>query len=303
LSMTPESQKLEDLNLKKNNILISELFLKVYQHLWDTERFHKSGYAEDVTYNYKKHIEPHLGTYDATLLTRKRIKLWYQKLSNTPNMANRCLEVLSRMYSFAIDMEWLDASPCLHIKQIKEKKRNRYATETEVKAIGAVLEANEKKFPLAVAYLRTMLFTGSRPKALECLRWEDIIIGGEASTISFDGKTSAETGEKETLVIPNHIVDMWKTLPTRPDGLVFGPVNYRILWAKIKKEAGCKDLWARDLRRTFATIGMSNGVDMNVISELLNHQSVQTTKLYAKLNSTARIEAATIISDKIKGLL
>jgi integrase len=78
---------------------------------------------------------------------------------------------------------------------------------------------------------------------------------------------------------------------------------YQPLWEKVSAEAGCPDLWARDLRRTFATVGMSSGIKMDTISELLNHKSVQTTKLYAKLNDDARVEASSAISNKISEIV
>jgi integrase len=72
------------------------------------------------------------------------------------------------------------------------------------------------------------------------------------------------------------------------------------LWAKIRKEAGCPDLRARDLRRTFATVGMSAGLKMDQISEILGHRSTQTTKIYAKLNIDSQIESARAIADAIE---
>jgi integrase len=92
-------------------------------------------------------------------------------------------------------------------------------------------------------------------------------------------------------------------LPKREDGLIFGIKMPSHLWRKIRKEAGCEDLWARDSRRTFATIGMSNGVKMDTVSELLNHSSVQTTKTYAKLNGSARSQAVETIASKMNQLL
>jgi integrase len=98
-------------------------------------------------------------------------------------------------------------------------------------------------------------------------------------------------------------MDMIKNLPKRQDGLIFGIGLPGYLWRKIRKEAGCEDLWARDFRRTFATVGMSNKVDMKVIGKLLNHHSQQTTDRYALLDNSARLEAVSAISAKLDSIL
>lgn len=74
----------------------------------------------------------------------------------------------------------------------------------------------------------------------------------------------------------------------------------RTLWRRVREEAGCPDLWVRDWRRTFATLGYSDGVDMWTVGELLNHRSTETTKIYAKMMDTRRLEAVTRIADKIE---
>jgi hypothetical protein len=73
----------------------------------------------------------------------------------------------------------------------------------------------------------------------------------------------------------------------------------RAFWKRIQNETGCKDLWARDLRRTMATVGLSNGVALGVIGKLLNHKSNQTTEIYAKAFETKKIEAVEVIADEL----
>ncbi len=290
---------MEEQNLKKNELTINQLFQKVWKHLWSTKRYVESGHAKIVTLNFNKHIAPVFGEYAANKLTRRDIREWHSLLSGTPITANRSLSVLSRMYSFAIEMEWTEENPTLGIKKLTEKKRSRYATETEIRTLFQALRNTGPESLRASVFLSTVLFTGARPQSLEKLKWKDYSGG----VISFSGKSSAVSGEQETLVIPDQIVGMWKTLPKRLDGLIFGKVPYRWLWDRIRVVAACPDLTARDLRRTYATIGMSNGIDMALISELLNHKSAQTTKRYAKLDQSARIEASSIIAAKINSIL
>ncbi len=284
----------------KNSILISDLFKKVWKAYWNKPRFIESGHAKNVLSNYQRHIEPVFGHLEADKITRAQVRLWQQELADTPIAANRAFEVLSRLYSFAYEFDWLlVVNPCSKIKKLPEKKRGRYANEEEIKKIFSAIEKYKDKKPVECIFLQTVLFCGARPLSLCKIYWKDLV----GNTLTFNGKSTADSGEKETLVIPNQIVDLWKSLPLRDDGLIFGPVNYRLLWEKIRAEIGASCLWARDLRRTFATVGMSGGISMGVISELLNHKDTQTTKVYAKLNQAAKIEASSAIADRLNSII
>jgi integrase len=279
---------------------IDDLFNKVWKKHWNTPRYVQSNHARVVMGNYLNHIKPEFGEQKLGKVTKTQVREWHERMINTPVGANRCLEVLSRCYKYAIDREWFDGlNPCMGIKPFTEKKRKRYATEDEIKKIGDILDNERANFPIEVAFLFTLLFTGARPISLQKARWRDLSNG----VLTFEGKSSAETGEKESVIFPPNILAMIETLPKREDGLIFGIKLPGHFWRKIRKEAGCEDLWARDLRRTFATVGMSNNVKMDTIGELLNHHSTQTTKRYALLNNTARSEAVGTIASKLHTIL
>lgn len=292
--------------MKPKKLTVQELFEFVLNDHWSSERFIDSGYLQKVKSNFENHIKPKFGTLKITSLTRKMVREWHHELRNKPVAANRAFEVLSRMYSYAFEKEWLDQNqnPCLFIKTHRERKRKRFATETEIAKIGELLNKAYLSAPKGVTFLFTLLYTGARPRSLERANWQDFTsLENGFGLLTFDGKTTEETGEQESVIIPPPIVKMISALPRRIDGLIFGIKIPRHLWYRIRKQAGCPDLWARDLRRTFATVGMSNGIKMDVISELLNHKSVQTTKIYAKLYDVERIAGVRKISEKITSIL
>ena len=279
---------------------IDELFEKVWKKHWDAPRYHESGHAREVRRNYENRIRSEFGHKRVSKVKRNDIRKWHERMGERPVSANRCLEVLSGMYKHAIDCEWFEGiNPCVSIRAYTERKRKRYANEIEIRKLGDILTRSQRAYPLEVAFIYTLLFTGARPRSIERAKWADFKEG----VLTFSGKSTHETGEKESVLFPKNILDILNSLPKREDGLIFGISLPSYLWRKWRKEAGCEDLWARDLRRTFATIGMSNGVDMPVVSELLNHHSVQTTKLYAKLNDTRRNQAVDTIADKLTDIL
>lgn len=292
--------------MKPKKLIVQELFNIVWDEHWDCDRFQNSGHAAEVKRNYDKHIKAIFAEKKITSIKRKKVREWHQSLRDFPVAANRSLEVLSRMFTFAVEKDWIDAAdnPCIFIKSHRERKRKRYATEDEITKLGEFLDRNYHVSPRGVTFLYALLYTGARPRSLERAKWQDITrIENGFGLFTFEGKSSAETGEDETVLIAPKVMELIEALPKRVDGLVFGIKKPRELWDRIRKEAGCPDLWARDLRRTFASVGRSNGVDMDTIGQLLNHKSTQTTMIYAKLYPSARVHSVSLIADKLNTLL
>jgi len=72
----------------------------------------------------------------------------------------------------------------------------------------------------------------------------------------------------------------------------------------LRQAGGCQDLWARDFRTTFATIGFSSGQSLGIVGDLLGHKSTQTTKKhYAMLMEEPAVQAAGRISATIEQML
>jgi len=287
-------------------ITINELFEKVWDEHWNCDRYLKSGHAKEVRYNYNKRIKDFFGDQTLARIKVLDVKKWHQRHKDLPFAANRALEVLSRLFEYAAEngINQYGFNPCRGVKHFTEKSRARYATAEEIQKIGEVLVKYQDKWPLETALLFTILYTGARPRSLQRANWHDLSqLEGGFGVLIFEGKSTAKTGDNERVIFPPNIMEMIAKLPKRRDNLIFGIGIPKDKWHQIRKEAGCPDLYARDLRRTFATVGMSNcNIKMETIGELLNHRSAQTTKVYARLDNRARIEAVTEISKKISEL-
>ena len=63
------------------------------------------------------------------------------------------------------------------------------------------------------------------------------------------------------------------------------------LWYRVRKEAGIEDVRLHDLRHTYASHAVMNGVPVPVVSRMLGHSNVRMTLRYAHLGDR-EIEAA-----------
>ena len=55
----------------------------------------------------------------------------------------------------------------------------------------------------------------------------------------------------------------------------------KVMWNKIKKDAGVENRDLKSLRHTFATFCVTKGVPLRMIQKYLMHKSIKTTEVYA----------------------
>ncbi len=293
----------------KAELTVAGLYERARLDHWAAERYQRSGWAREVQYLYKAHIEGPFRSDKLSELTPTRIRDWHKKYVKTPYAGNRALNVLSRMFRIAEEQELRpqNTNPCLLVKSHPEKKRKRFATLAEIKALGQCLDRKADRYPKEVAFLYILMFSGSRPRAIERATWDQLkeveIEGKTHGVLTFKGKTSADSGEDEIVILPPQAMTILNRLPKTERGTITCNRMPSKLWKKIRDEAGCTDLWARDLRRTFATIGMSDGVNKDQIGQLLNHKTADTTNVYAKLMDHAKVAAAASIANRMEEIL
>ena len=70
----------------------------------------------------------------------------------------------------------------------------------------------------------------------------------------------------------------------------------QIVWTDIRKRAGLEDFRLHDLRHTFASYAVMNGVSMPTVSRLLGHGILESTNRYVHLsNDSVRAAAGRVV--------
>lgn len=295
---------------KKKELTVNDMFEKTKSGYWSQDRFKESKWGNKVENFYKNHIKDTFGNTKLSEVTPNKVRNWHDSVKEKAlHSANRSLEVLTKIFNYAEQTEIrpVGTNPCAGIKHHTEVSRERFATIAELKKLTDLLDKEMEHSPRPATFLYVMLYTGSRPIALRRAKWSQVRFCKEGDeqygVLTFKGKTTAKTGKQESVVLPPQIMKMLLALPAMEDGSLLGIKLPERMWQKIRKKAGCTDLWARDFRRTFATLAMSGGENIGTIAELLNHKSTQTTKIYAKLMDETKVKAALRIADKIETML
>jgi integrase len=252
---------------------------------------------------WSKYVEPTaLAKKKVAEVSHEDIDQLHRRHADTPHQANRILQMLSSMFtrseiwrdSTGKVMRSIGTNPCQHVRRYKEPKRRRYMTQDEMAAVLDELRKKESRYPAGVAFVRLLIYTGARSNEIRTARWEwirgDYIEFPEGATKT---EGTAEAGVSRVFLSPpaKAVLD---SLP-RTSGTITGIESPKNLWYTVTKKAGCPGLRMHDCRHSFASVGLSNGMTLEQIGELLNHRSRLTTQRYAHLmEDRARASVAAI---------
>lgn len=228
------------------------------------------------------------------------VRLLHRSLSTKPYQANRTLALMSVLLNYAETRGWrpLGSNPCCHVERFPEKKRRRIMSAEEALRLGLALREEEAKNPAAVAFIYLLAFTGARKGEIAAAKWSQL----QGDKLVLTEHKTDRTGDDRVIHLPPQVVEILERIP-RTSGAIMGIKTPRNVWIKIREKAGCPDLRIHDLRRSFASAALSDGVPLGQVGELLGHRSAQTTKGYAYLMDDAAKVAAAKAATTMAGML
>jgi integrase len=130
-------------------------------------------------------LKPALGTRPAAGIVRADVReLLDPIIERAPVRANRVLAVIRRIYTWAMDKELVQASPCTGLKPPTDervRRRKRVLSDEELLALLVALERLQKAWPLQADATELLLFTCLRESAVLGLHDDDLVdVTGEA---------------------------------------------------------------------------------------------------------------------------
>ena len=206
----------------------------------------------------------------------------------TPTRANRCGEVLRKMFSLAVDAGMRPDNPALNYRRREETQRDRFLSLDEVTALVGALDVADD--PLAADLVRMLILTGARKGEVCNARFDDFSLDH-----LFWTKQAATTKQRRIHRVPisQEVASIIRRRRAEvPEGCPWlfplldgsAPVrNIERAWDQIRKLAGLEGLRLHDLRHTFASLLVSDGSSLEMIGGLLGHSNTRTTQRYAHL--------------------
>ncbi len=248
----------------------------------------------------RKHIVPGLGELRVSEARRKHILEFQYGLSDMPTVANRCVDILVKMFNLAElwEMRPPGRNPCRSVRRYKVNgRKERFLTPQELARLGRTLDiapAERLASRHAAAAIRLLILTGCRRNEIMGLAWDDLDFEAGEMRLA-DSKTGARI-----VPLPPAAVDVLKDLPRVAGNPWVFPgkrkgthqVNINDSWNRVRERAGLDGVRLHDLRHTFASRALAIGEGLPMIGELLGHRKIDTTARYAHL-ARESIQAST----------
>jgi len=179
-------------------------------------------------------------------------------------------------------------------------------TEEEVQRLWTTLDACEaagSESLSAITAYRLLILTDCRLSEIQKLKWEYIRPNGLFLP-------NSKTGARK-IAIGREVHDLLARLPDGDGNPYVLPgtlpgahiTDLQKPWQRIRKRAGLEGLRIHDLRHSFASFALANGLTLAEIGKLLGHTQVQTTARYANLAEKHVDAAADRVSGVIGGLV
>ena len=300
-----------------------------WMRLW-YETYSKPNIREATQERYWNHIQyhiiPEIGSIKLNKLSGRQVQTMYNnvrdhgRVKKGPNdkrsssLSASYIRSLHRMLHMALERavkeQLILRNPCDDVILPREEKREMKTLKPE--NFKAYLEEAERRGVRPMMFLE--LCSGLRKGELVALLWSDLDVENKTISISKQavrvkgGGVKVTTPKTATSIrvesIPQEAVDLLvqehKKHPDNPymfpspkTGEMWFPDSVVNLHRKILKDAGLEQLRFHDLRHTFATMALQNGVDVKTVSSMLGHYDAGfTLSVYAHATDRMQEEAA-----------
>lgn len=271
----------------------------------------------------ENHIKPNIGDIPIEKLTSLRLQKFYRKLltegrvprieseKQPKGLSAKTVRNINQVISSAMDVavkhKLILSNPTDGCELPKVEHKEMHTIHAE--QLGAFLREAKESGVYELYYLD--LATGLRRGELLGLKWEDIDlahgvihvkrqvsrINGEVKEVPLKTRNSYRN-----ISISKDAVEMLKEMEKHktceyvfpsPNGGPISPDSVLNMLHRVLDRAGLPSIRFHDLRHTFATLALQNGVDIKTVSGMLGHFSAGfTLDTYAHVTTAAQKEAA-----------
>ena len=278
------------------------------------------------------HIIPGIGQIPLNKLTQNELQQFYARLKKSgrkkhvekfseglsDRMVRSCHTTCRTALEKAVTEGLIRINPAVGCK-LPPKKAKEMQVLTPAEIIRFLTQAKEEGY---YEIFLLELTTGMRRGEIIGLKWRDLdlatgelhiarqVIRVKGETVVSQPKTKSSI--RTVILAPDMVEILAKLKQTVAGEWMFpSPVNegqprnpcalyHR--FQTILERANCKKVRFHDLRHTFATMAIENGMDIKTLSAMIGHVSAETTlNIYSHITDTMQLQAAVKIDREIGG--
>jgi integrase len=265
-------------------------FIKTYKRSWRTD--------ETVL---RIHVLPSLGKFALDEVTAEHIIELLGRMRGdgyAAGTSNRVVMILRYMYNLAA--KWkvpgVERNPTSGIEMGQESQLSRFLTREEAQQLVAAIAADENR--IAANAILLLMLTGARRNEVTHAKWEHVLWNERKLYVPL-----SKSGKPRWIALCSSAMSLLRAvervegneyifpspLTARPSPSLWFP------WRRIRARAGLEDVRLHDLRHSFASFLVNEGVSLYVVQALLGHANARTTQRYAHLASDTLSDATEIV--------
>ena len=274
------------------------------------------------------HIIPSIGKIPLSKLTQNDLQQFYARLKRTgrkkdvetkgtsvsDRMVRSCHALCRSALEKAVEEGLITRNPSIGCK-LPPKKNGEMKVLTQAEIVRLLNQAYDEGY---YEMFLLELTTGMRRGEILGLKWRDLNLEtGELNIkrqLTTKGISVPKTKSSiRTVLLPPDMLNLLREMKktAKYDWIFPSPVKegeprnptaitkrFRIMLER----AHCKHVRFHDLRHTFATMALENGMDVKTLSAMIGHVSSETTlNIYSHVTDTMRAQAAVKIDREIGG--
>ena len=266
-----------------------------------------------------RRILPALGDRKVSTVTRDDVVKLHRTVGDERNAvtgenkkrgANAAIGMLSILLNKAVEWNLREDNPVRFVKRHPEHGRERYLSPEEFERLFQVLDRFQSQFADTCDATRLAMLTGARRGEILSMQVTDIDLAAAVWV-----KPAARTKQRRPhrVPLPAEAVELLQrrlgehetrgaVVRLRRDDFVFEDGNnkdhvsrFEYEWRQIRAAAGLEDCRFHDLRHSYASLLVGQGLSLPIIGAMLGHSKPATTARYAHLADAPLREAAAIV--------
>lgn len=247
------------------------------------------------------HILPALGTLHVDEITGTAIANLLQTMRDkgyATGTTNRVLILLR--YIFNLARKWkipgIRETPTFGLSTAPDVQRDRFLSPEETQRLIASINVDENR--VAARAITLLLLTGGRRNEITQAKWDYVDWEKRALLVPI-----SKTGRPRSIALNGQAIALLRSITPIPGNPYIFPspvtgrpsASLHFPWARIRERAMLDDVRLHDLRHSFASFLVNQGVSLYVVQGLLGHTQPRTTQRYAHLAQDTLLDAAEMV--------